>query len=153
MLTKKQIRKFCYILIISVFLMGVCPTTMAADSFFMTPPASSLQDFSTETDFPRGFLKSIISTDMSDISYTPESLPEYETFLTPVTSLRRIHMRAGYRNSLLFSHVYDISAYIFESYTAFHGHFFDEIASNTVIVRYIHHQDGSKVSFSPLPQL
>lgn len=146
MLTKKQIRHFCYLLVISVLLMGVCPTGKGADSFFVNPGyVSSQQDSLESAQIPaRGFLKSTVTANAGDISYSRESLPEYETFLTPITSLRRISLRIGNRGFLMLYPPYDAFAYSCEYFTDYSQYFFAEIVSNTVIIRYIHHQDGSK---------
>ena len=132
-----QIKSICFIVIASVLLMGMCPTGLVADSFF----ASSR---SLTEDVNRTQLHSISTVTSRTVSYTQETLPEYETILTSIKTQRRISLRQGNRDYFSIYKMEDIlSMYSTESgkHTGYH---FDEIISHTVIIRYIHHQDGSK---------
>ena len=133
-----QIKRICLIVIVSVLFMGMCPTGMDADSFFVSSRSHATQDAT------RPLIRCVSSGSTRTIAYKQETLPEYETVLTPITLQRRISMRQNNRDCFsLYGTANILSMYSKESGRHI-GCLFDEIVSNTVIVNYIHHQDGAK---------
>lgn len=139
MFSPKRIQKICFIIIVSVLLMGMCPTGMVADSFFASSRSRSVSQDATRT-----VLRATASTTTRTVTYTQETLPEYETILAPTSSVRRIGMRQGSKEWFSIREIPDtLSAYSGPS-IPHAGCLLDEVISNTIIVNYIHHQDGAK---------
>lgn len=138
MFCARQIRSICLIVILSVLLIGMCPTGMVADSFLACSNARSVAQDTTGT-----ILRSPSNT-IRNVVYTQETLPEYETFLTPTTSLRRISMRQLNRDYYSVHRIPDILSIYFNASGNHTGCLLVKNSSNMVIVNYIHHQDGAK---------
>ena len=139
MFRTRQIKSICFIIILSVLLMGMCPTGMVADSFFASSRSRTVSQDATRT-----VLRATASVTTRTVAYTQETLPEYETMLTPTAPQRRISVRQNNRDCFSLHEIANNLSMCSRESGKHTGYLFDEIVSNTVIVRYIHHQDGSK---------
>lgn len=139
MFQARQIKSICFIVIVSVLLMGMCPTGMVADSFF-----ASSRSHAVSQDATRTVLRATASATTRTVAYTQETLPEYENAYTPTTPSRRLNMRQGNRVYLFIHEISDILSAHSNLSGNPTGYLFAEIFSNTIIIRYIHHQDGAK---------
>ena len=134
MFTRRHLKNICIIIAVSVMLLGVCPTGVGADSFFV---------FDSHTSDMFEYIGN--TNKFQTIAYTGEVMPQREAMFSPSTTIRRLSMRHGGRDC--FTGFYDYySSFFFSKVShSFSQHFLDEIFSNTVIIHFIHHQDGEKV--------
>lgn len=135
----RQIKNICLVVTISVLLMGMCPTGMAADSFFASSRFYAVSQDATQT-----VLRATSSATTRVVAYTQETLPKHETALTPVAPSRRFNMRQEYATYLSIHEISDRLSVYSKLFGTSTGYLFAETFSNTVIISYIHHQDGAK---------
>lgn len=153
MFTERRIKSICFMIVISVLLFGMCPHGVGAGSFFASSsPRSHISAHSTATNktasaMTRAYgtvIRATADTVTRAEAYTRETSFEYETALSPIQTARRIGMRFNSRDCFFFIAVLDLSLLFLGFTRTDTQHIFDEIVSNTVIISYIHHQDGEK---------
>lgn len=136
----RHYRKPVYLLwILCVLLFGMCFDSVGADSFLAFAP-------SCEDEISSGMasLHAQRRTSPAEQAYAPKALNPSETALAPCHSMRRSPSRPG--RGLVFAALSEeslsglrASVRRADSPVGFH-----EVASNTVIIGYIHRQDGEK---------
>lgn len=140
---KKYQIHICFLLVISLLLCGMCFETIQTDSSFVcstsdkypnsTPPASTLR--SPSKAFP------------SEQVYSPETLGQREVAAGIRQSARRSIVKMGRGNyytlwtAVIIPQSFS-AASINYNHTAMHA-----VRSNTIILGYIHHQDGKKSNY------
>ena len=152
MFSRRQIRELCLLILISVFLMGMCPNS-AADSFFSSVAMSGVSyachNSSTEcTTLPLNIRHSLLrptsSASTHVVAYTRENTVEYEICFTPISTKRQIILRHSGKACFAPICSSDLFTYLSKPSGTYSGPLLVENFSNAVIVCYIHHQDGAK---------
>lgn len=125
--------------LICALLFGMCFDSVQADSFLACQDSS--QDSGDSSVAPA--LHRVQRAVPSEQAYTSRSLGQTQTALISRQTVRRLPLRIcrGFFHSLPVMPFSPVRAcgLVFYSYTDFH-----EIISNTVILSYIHSQDGEK---------
>lgn len=138
---KRHKSVFCYLCIILLLIYGTSFGAAITDSFFScanTPSTPGEEQHINPFD---------ASLPMEQI-YASRLLKQCETALTSRHALRRIKVRANQYGGSPFSLACSFPCSFSDNFSADTSCFFREIISNTVIISYMHRQDGEK-SCSP----
>lgn len=136
----RHYRKPVYLLwILCVLLFGMCFDSVGADSFLASAP--SCEDGSLPG---AASLHARRRTPPAEQAYAPKALSHAETALAPCQAMRRSPSRPG--RGLVFAALSEASYSACGASVRAAGSpvGFHEVVSNTVIICYIHRQDGEK---------
>lgn len=141
MRTKKNAVPVLFLL--CMLLLGMCFGNTPADSFFEYANPAPIHG---QNDFRTAAIRSGSSAAPLAQIYEHRAFTQCEAALSPRQTMRRPSVRTGRGFSLLLCILVLFSLSLLYPASQYPQEFFHEAASNTVIISYIHHQDGQKPS-------
>lgn len=132
-----------FIYFLCILLLGMCLGNTPADSFFEYANTDSIQ---TQNDFQAAAIRSGSKAVPSAQIYKPRTFTQSEAALSLRQTTRRSSVRTGKGLSLLLCMLILFWLSLLCPASLYLRELIQEAASHTVIINYIHHQDGQKPS-------